>query len=128
MIVGTGIDLVDVPRVRRLLERHGERALRRFFTEREVRFCRRAADPAPCFAARLAAKEAAFKALATGRAAGVRWRDVEVVRDGPGRPTLRFHGAAERCAGRLGAARTWLSLSHERGSACAFVLLETSSA
>lgn len=126
MIVGTGIDLVDVARVRRLLARHGERALHRFFTGDEADFCRGTADPAQCFAARLAAKEAALKAFATGRARGIRWRDVEVVRNHAGTPGLRFHGAAAARATQLRADRTWLSLSHERGQACAVVLLESS--
>lgn len=124
MIVGTGIDLVEVSRVRRMLDRHGDRALRRFFTAREIEFCRRVADPAQCFAARLAAKEAALKALATGRAKGIRWCDIEILRDEPGSPSLRFHGEARHRAARLGADRNWLSLSHERAHACAFVVLE----
>lgn len=126
MIVGTGIDLVDVGRVRRLLARHGERALRRFFTDDEAGLCHRTADPGQCFAARLAAKEAALKAFATGRARGIRWRDVEVVRNQSGTPGLRFHGAAATRARELRADRTWLSLSHERGQACAVVVLESS--
>jgi holo-[acyl-carrier protein] synthase len=126
VIVGTGIDLVDVARVRALLARHGERALRRFFTEDEAHFCHATADPAQCFAARLAAKEAALKAFATGRARGIRWRDVEVVRNHAGTPSLRFHGAAASRAAELHADHTWLSLSHERGQACAIVLLESS--
>lgn len=126
MIVGTGIDLVEVARVRRLLARHGERALRRFFTDGEADFCRGTADPGQCFAARLAAKEAALKALATGRARGIRWRDVEVVRNHAGTPGLRFHGVAASRAAELHADHTWLSLSHERGQACAIVLLESS--
>ncbi len=128
MIVGTGIDLVEVERVRKMLARHGERALRRLFTPAEVEFCRQSADPAPCFAARLAAKEAALKALGTGQARGIRWRDVEVVRSGPDGPTLRLGAAALARARHVGAARSWLSLSHERRHACALVLLESDSA
>jgi holo-[acyl-carrier protein] synthase len=124
MIAGTGIDLVDIDRVRTLLRRHGERALRRFFTPDEIAFCHRNADPAPCFAARLAAKEAALKALGTGQARGLRWRDIEIRREPDGGPTLHLSGAALERARTLGITRAWLSLSHERGHACALVVLE----
>lgn len=119
------MDLIQVARVRNMLARHGDRALRRFFTPGEIAFCRRTADPPQCFAARLAGKEATFKALATGRAQGVLWRDVEVVRDDPGHPVLRLSGTARACAERLRAHRSWLSLSHERDHACALVVLES---
>lgn len=124
MIVGTGIDLVDIDRVRRLLARHGDRALRRFFTDDETTFCLQAADPAQCFAARLAAKEAALKALTTGRAQGIRWRDIEIVRKHADAPALRLHAAAASRARDLAVDRTWISLSHEHNQACAVVILE----
>lgn len=120
-----GLDLVDVRRVRALLARHRDRALRRLFTDAEIEFCSSAGDAAECFAARLAAKEAAFKALGTGVRPGVRWRDVEVVRQETGKPELRLSGAARLWAERLGTAHAWVSLSHEGEFAGALVLLES---
>lgn len=124
MIVGIGLDAARVDRFERLVARYGERFLRRVYTEEE----RRAAGAGPeryrRLAARFAAKEAALKALGTGLAAGIRWRDVEVVRS-PGRPpTLRLHGSAAEVARRRGARRFHVSLSHDGPYALAVVVAE----
>ncbi len=96
-VVGLGIDLVEVARVRRMLERRGERALRRLLTESELAYVLSRPDPAPHVAARLAAKEAVYKAFQNlPGSAGIGWRDIEVSRDGSGRPAVRFHGRAAR--------------------------------
>jgi holo-[acyl-carrier protein] synthase len=124
MIAGIGIDIVDLERMRRALARHGERFLRRVFTEGELEFCRRRHDPVPCYAARFAAKEAFFKALATGWAAGIRWHDVEVRRAEGRAPELAISGRAGEIAGELGVRRALISLSHSEGAAVALVLLE----
>lgn len=121
-VVGIGIDLVEVARVRELLEQHGERFKARTFTEGECAYCDACADPAMHYAARFAAKEAAAKALGTGFADGVSWRDIEVVREPSGRPVLKLHGGAAARAETLGA-RTWhLSLSHTKQLAQAQVV------
>ena len=125
MIIGVGIDLVEVERVRDLLARRGERAVARLFTEGEAAYAAGCADPAPRFAARLAAKEAAFKALAgNALARGIGWRELEVVSLGSAPPILRFHGAAERRAAELAVSRAWLTITHERMAAAAVVVLE----
>jgi holo-[acyl-carrier protein] synthase len=126
VIVGIGIDLVEVERVRDLLERRGARAVARLFTEGEAAYAAACADPAPRFAARLAAKEAAYKALSgNALARGIGWRELEVVSVGEGRaPELRLHGATERRAAELGVSRAWLTLTHERATAAAMVVLE----
>lgn len=125
MIVGLGMDLVEIARVARLVERHGDRALRRLFTEDERRYAARRADPARHYAARFAAKEAAYKALAAdAEARAIGWCDVEVVPAPDGRPTLRLHGTAAAAAARLGATRAWVSLTHDERSAAAVVVLE----
>lgn len=116
---------MDVRRIRALIARHRERALRRLFTEAEVEFCSGAGDPAGCLAARLAAKEATLKALGTGLGPGLRWRDVEVVRQETGKPGLRLSGGARMRAERLGTGHAWLSLSHEGELAGALVILES---
>ena len=125
MIVGTGIDIAEVPRIRRSIERFGERFLQRIFTEGEIRYCDSKVNRAERYAARFAAKEAAMKALGTGWNHGVRWRDCEVVRLPGGRPTIAFHGKAAEFAARLGAKNTALSLSHTAEQAIAQVILES---
>ncbi len=123
-VVGIGIDLVEVARVRELLDRHSERFKARTFTEGERAYCDACADPAMHYAARFAAKEAAAKALGTGFADGVSWLDLEIVRSPNGRPVLRLHGGALDRSRLLGVTHTHLSLSHTRELAQAQVLLE----
>jgi holo-[acyl-carrier protein] synthase len=125
MILGIGIDLVDVARARRLLEAKGSRALARLCTEREAAYVQAHPAAGPSFAARLAAKEAAYKALAgTDEARGIGWRDIEVERAEDGKPSLLFHGLAKRRAETLGVARIHVSLTHTDTSAGAVVVLE----
>jgi holo-[acyl-carrier protein] synthase len=124
MIVGTGIDIAEVPRIAESIARFGERFLHRIFTQTEMEYCDSKANRTERYAARFAAKEAAMKALGTGWNHGVRWRDVEVVRQPGGRPTLKFHGRAAEFATKLGAARVALSLSHTAEHAIAHVILE----
>ena len=125
MIVGTGIDVVEVPRVAAAIERFGDRFLQRIFTEGEIRYCQSKANRVERFAARFAAKEAGMKALGTGWNHGVRWRDLEVQRRPGGRPTLVFHGVAAQFAQKLGTARSALSLTHTAAEAIAHVILES---
>ena len=124
MIVGTGIDIAEVPRIASSIERFGERFLRRVYTEGEMRYCDSKANRIERYAARFAAKEAAMKALGTGWNHGVRWRDVEVCRQPGGRPTIAFHGKAAEFAAKLGAVNVALSLSHTAEQAIAQVILE----
>jgi holo-[acyl-carrier protein] synthase len=126
VIVGTGIDLVEVERVRHLLEERGERTLRRLFTETEIGYAAARVEPWPHYAARIAAKEAAFKALAgTVGARAIGWREIEVVNGWDGRPTLELHGRAAERAAELGVTALHLTLTHTRGMAAAFVVLES---
>ncbi len=124
MIVGTGIDIAEVPRIAAAIERFGERFLRRVFTDAEIRYCDSKANRAERYAARFAAKEAALKAIGTGWKRGVAWTDVEVRREPGGRPTIAFTGKAAEFAARLGVKRAALSLSHTQESAIASVILE----
>ena len=125
MIVGTGIDIAEVPRIAESIERFGERFLRRVFTEGEIQYCDSKANRVERYAARFAAKEAAMKALGTGWSHGVRWRDIEVARQPGGRPTIKFHGKAQEFASRLNARNVSLSLSHTSEQAIASVILES---
>jgi holo-[acyl-carrier protein] synthase len=125
MIVGLGVDIVDVARVARLIAAHGERALQRLFTPNEAAYCTSKLRPAQHFAARLAAKEAAFKALSGSEdARAIVWREIEVSVAPDGRPALSLHGRAARRAAELGVRRSWVSMTHDGGSAHATVLLE----
>ncbi|MGA7378630.1 MAG: holo-[acyl-carrier-protein] synthase [Candidatus Sulfotelmatobacter sp.] len=124
MIVGTGIDIAEVPRIRKAIERFGDRFLQRVFTPAEILYCDSKANRAERYAARFAAKEAAMKAIGTGWNHGVRWRDCEVTRMPGGRPTLTFHGKAAEFAAKLDAKHAALSLSHTAEQAIAQVILE----
>ena len=124
MIVGTGIDLCEVDRIRSAIERHGERFTHRVFTEREAAYADRKANRYERYAARFAAKEAGMKALGTGWHGGIRWRDLEVTNLASGRPTLAFHGKAAEFAQRLGVRNISLSLTHTAEQAMALVILE----
>jgi len=124
VIVGIGVDIVDISRVRRALERQGERFIQRIYTEGEQDYCRIHRDPAPCFAARFAAKEALFKALRTGWTQGVTWLDVEVRRDERGAPSLILSGRAGDLSQELGIRVIHISLSHSDEAAIALVILE----
>src|SRR6266705_7033094 len=102
MIVGTGIDIAEVPRIRKSIERFGQRFLQRIYTPGEIRYCDSKANRVERYAARFAAKEAAMKALGTGWNHGVRWRDGEGCRQPGGRPTILFHAKAAEFAAQLG--------------------------
>ena len=124
MIVGTGIDLVEIDRIQHAIERYGPRFLNRVYTPAEQAYCLRKRKSAESFAARFAAKEAGAKALGTGISSGGSWLEFVVVREFSGRPTLRFHGRAAQIASRLGVARAPLSLTHTGALAQASVVLE----
>jgi holo-[acyl-carrier protein] synthase len=124
MIVGTGIDIAEVPRIRQSIERFSDRFLHRIYTAGEIRYCDSKANRVERYAARFAAKEAAMKALGTGWSHGVRWVDCEVVRLPSGRPTIAFHGKAGEIAAKLGVKNAALSLSHTEEQAIAQVILE----
>src|SRR6516165_12327437 len=94
MIVGTGIDITEVERVRQTIERFGRRFIERVFTEEEIRYCESKANKAERYAARFAAKEAGMKAIGTGWKRGVTWRDIEVRRTPGERPTIVLKGRA----------------------------------
>jgi holo-[acyl-carrier protein] synthase len=124
MILGTGVDIAEVARIRESIERFGDRFLRRIFTDGEIGYCERKATRYESYAARFAAKEAGMKALGTGWSRGVRWRDIEVVRAKGQRPTLQFHGEAAAIAARLGTKNIALSITHTAEQALAHVILE----
>jgi holo-[acyl-carrier protein] synthase len=124
MIVGTGVDLAEVPRIRRTVERFGTRFTARVYTPAEIAYVERKANRYERYAARFAAKEAGMKAIGTGWRRGVRWQDFEVINLPSGRPTLRLHGRAAEFAAQLGVKRVALSLTHTSEVGMAHVILE----
>ena len=116
----TGVDIIEIPRIARVLERYGQRFLRRIYTPGEIEYCR---ERPPNLAGRFAAKEATMKALGTG-VRGVAWKDIEVVRAPSGAPSIRLHGRAKARAERLGVLEISLSMSHSREYAVAFVVTQ----
>ena len=112
MIIGSGIDLVEIRRIKRSIDRYGSRFLNRVYTGAEQAYCLRKRNSAESFAARFAAKEAAAKALGTGISYGVNWLEFEVVREPSGRPSIKFHGRAAEIAARMGFSSVALSLTH----------------
>ena len=125
MIVGSGVDLAEVARIRRSVERFGERFLGRVFTPAERAFVERKKNRFERYAARFAAKEAAMKAIGTGWKRGVTWQDIEVTNLPSGKPTLRFSGKAAEFAERLGVKSVALSMAHTSEMAIAEVILES---
>jgi holo-[acyl-carrier protein] synthase len=122
-IKGIGIDLAQIPRLRRAVERWDERFLRRVFTDEELAYCRRRRDPIPHLAARFAAKEAALKALGTGLRMGARWREVEVRRERGQAPTMVLTGRCRALALARGAHGALVTLTHDGDYALAQVML-----
>jgi holo-[acyl-carrier protein] synthase len=125
VIVGLGIDLAEVERIRTAIERHGRRFTDRIYTVAEIAYVERKANRYERYAARFAAKEAAMKAISTGWRRGVRWQDFEVTNLPSGRPTLQFHGVAARIADELGVRNIALSLTHTAEQGMAIVILES---
>ena len=128
MICGIGLDLADIDRIARLLGRHPERARARLFTAGERAYCDRRGEPARHFAARFAAKEAAYKALSgSEEARHIHWQEIEVANSPlDGRPILRLHGAAAKRAEELGVTVVHVTLTHSDHVAAAVVVLESS--
>jgi holo-[acyl-carrier protein] synthase len=125
VIVGLGIDLAEVDRIRKAIERHGRRFTDRIYTATEIAYVERKANRYERYAARFAAKEAAMKAIGTGWKRGVRWQDFEVTNLPSGRPILQFHGVAAQIADDLGVRNIALSLTHTAEQGLAIVILES---
>jgi holo-[acyl-carrier protein] synthase len=124
MIVGTGVDLAEVPRIKASIERFGTRFTERIYTPAEIAYVERKANRFERYAARFAAKEAGMKAIGTGWRHGVRWQDFEVTNLRSGKPTLRFHGVAAEFIARLGVRNISLSITHSAELGMAHVILE----
>ncbi len=124
MIVGIGVDIVEIEKIERAMVRRGDRLKFRTFTPVEIEYCQQRANQYQHYAARFAAKEAVFKAISTGWRQGVAWTDVEVSNEWSGKPGLLLRGKTLEFANQLGARHYWLTLSHTDHYAVAQVILE----
>ena len=124
MILGTGVDLAEVARIREAIGRYGDRFVRRIYTGAEIAYVESKANRFERYAGRFAAKEAGMKAIGTGWKRGVRWQDFEVSNLPSGRPTLRLHGEAARIAEKMGVKTVSLSITHTAELGMAYVILE----
>ena len=122
MDLSHGIDMAEVPRIRSLLERHGDRFLNRIFTRTEQSYAKRFRDPAERLAGRFAAKEAVFKLFGTGWSEALNWTDIEVVNNPKGQPAVRLYGHARALAEQLGIRQISISITHTRDFAIASVV------
>jgi holo-[acyl-carrier protein] synthase len=124
MIVGLGVDIAEIDRIEAAIARHGQHFLGRIYTPNEIAYCERYRARFERYAGRFAAKEATMKALGTGWRQGVRWVDIEVVRQRGSRPTILLHGAAKEHAAHLGVKNISLSITHSGNIAFAQVIFE----
>lgn len=124
MILGTGVDLAEVRRIRESIERYGDRFIHRIYTEQEIAYVERKANRFERYAGRFAVKEAGMKAIGTGWKRGVRWVDFETINLPSGRPTLRLHGEAAKIAEKMGVKSISLSITHTAELGMAHVILE----
>ena len=124
MIVGLGLDIAEIDRMEAAITRHGAPFIERLFTPEEAAYCERFKNRYERYAGRFAAKEAAMKALGTGWSRGVRWRDIEVVREPSGKPTLHLAGVAREIADGLGVKHISLTITHSGNLALAQVIFE----
>ena len=125
MIVGLGVDIAEVGRIRASIERHGDHFLRRVFTPAEIAYCKGHRNKYERYAGRFAAKEAAMKALGTGWRRGVRWVDLEVVRQKSGRPMLELHSVSRQIANQLSVKHIAITITHTETQALAQVIFES---
>jgi holo-[acyl-carrier protein] synthase len=124
MLIGTGIDVIEIERIAQSIQRFGDRFLRRVYTDQEIAYCSSKRMSAESFAARFAAKEAGAKALGTGISRGVTWNEFQIERQPGGRPTLELRGRAQVLAAELGVKAVSLSLTHTGSLAMATVMME----
>jgi holo-[acyl-carrier protein] synthase len=121
-ILGIGTDIIECPRIGKMIEQHGELFLRRVYTEREIRYCQSRKHATEHFAGRWAAKEAILKALGTGWSRGISWTDIEIRNGMTGQPRVLVGGGAKEAARERGIGDILISISHCRTYATAYAL------
>lgn len=124
MIIGIGIDLVEVDRLKKSVEKFGDRFLNRLFTDNEIKYCQAKSNSYQHFAVRFAAKEALLKAIGTGLRAGMTWHQIEIINDTQGKPSIMTRGECLKILQKLAIKNPLLSLSHTKHHGVAVVILE----
>ena len=124
MIVGTGIDIVEIDRIKRSIIKYSDRFKNKVFTQREIDYCHSQADPAKHFAARFSVKEAVLKCFGTGMTGGILWKDIEVDKKKSGQPTLNLYGKGEELFNQLRLKHIHISITHDKSYAVAHAIAE----
>ena len=124
MIVGTGIDIVEIGRIKHSIIKYSDRFKNKVFTQKEIDYCHSQADPAKHFAARFSVKEAVLKCFGTGITWGISWKDVEVENKKSGQPTLNLYGKGKELFYQLKIKRIHISITHDKSYAVAHAIAE----
>ena len=124
MIFGTGIDIIEIDRIKKSIQKYSSRFEQRVFTQKEIDYCHSQADPAKHFAARFSVKEAVLKCFGTGMTGGILWKDIEVDKQELGQPVLNLHGKGQELFGKLKLKHIHISITHEKNYAVAHAIAE----
>ncbi len=124
MIFGTGIDIIEVGRIKKSIQRYSDRFEQKVFTQKEIDYCHSQADPAKHFAARFSVKEAVFKCFGTGITGGVLWKDIEVDKQESGQPVLKLYGKGKQLFDQLNLKSIHISITHDKNYAVAHAIAE----
>jgi holo-[acyl-carrier protein] synthase len=124
MIVGTGIDIIEVDRIKNSIQKYSDRFKKKIFTQKEIDYCHSQADPAKHFAARFTVKEAVLKCFGTGMTGGILWKDIEVDKLKSGQPVLNLHGNGKKLFNQLNLKHIHVSITHDKTYAAAQAIAE----
>ena len=124
MIFGTGIDIIEVGRIKNSIQRYADRFEKKVFTQKEIDYCDSQADPAKHFAARFSVKEAVLKCFGTGVTGGISWKDIEIDKQQSGQPVLNLHGKGKKLFEKLKLKHIHISITHDKSYAVAHAIAE----
>ena len=124
MIFGTGIDIIEVDRIKNSIQKYSDRFKKKIFTQNEIDYCHSQADPAKHFAARFTVKEAVLKCFGTGLTGGILWKDIEVGKLNSGQPVLNLHGNGKKLFNQLNLKHIHISITHDKTYAAAHAIAE----
>ena len=124
MIFGTGIDIIEVDRIKNSIQKYSDRFKKKIFTQKEIDYCHSQADPAKHFAARFTVKEAVLKCFGTGLTGGILWKDIEVGKLNSGQPVLNLHGNGKKLFNKLNLKHIHVSITHDKTYAAAHAIAE----
>ena len=124
MIFGTGIDIIEVDRIKNSIQKYSDRFKKKIFTQKEIDYCHSQADPAKHFAARFTVKEAVLKCFGTGMTGGILWKDIEVGKLNSGQPFLNLHGNGKKLFNQLNLKHIHVSITHDKTYAASHAIAE----